>query len=42
MILMFENGFMDRIKHGVGVEGEGTWKYGPILLQMLNLSIKLG
>ena len=24
MNLMFENGFIDRIKHGVGVEGEGT------------------
>ena len=23
MILMFENGFINRLKHGVGVEGEG-------------------
>ena len=29
MILMFGNGFMDRLKHGVGVEGERTWKHGP-------------
>ena len=26
---MFDGGFMGRLKHGVGVEGEGTWKYGP-------------
>ena len=26
---MFDGGFMDRIKHGVGVEGEGTGNYGP-------------
>ena len=26
---MFDNGFMDRLKHGVGVEGAGTCRYGP-------------
>ena len=29
MNLMFDYGIVNRLKHGVGVEGEGAWRHGP-------------